>query len=73
MNIKEEIQKAREAHDAETSQVTKAYLHGFLCGLTWFESEIKRLRRAIEEHKKEKESWGIMHISDDKKLWDVLK
>jgi hypothetical protein len=72
MNIKSEIQKAREAYDAETSQVTKAYLHGFLCGLVYFEPEIKRLRKAIEDHINSPEL-SIEYRACDRKLWEVLE
>jgi hypothetical protein len=72
MNIKNEIQKAREAYDAEKSQVTKAYLHGFLCGLVYFEPEINRLRKAIEDHNSSRESL-LEHRACDRKLWEILE
>jgi hypothetical protein len=72
MNIKKEIQKAREAYDAETSQASKAYLHGFLCGLVYLEPEINRLRKAIEDHNSARESL-LEHRACDRKLWEVLE
>ena len=73
MNIEKEMEKAREAYDAETSQASKAYLQGFYYGLVHFVPEINRLRKAIEDHKKERESLTLNSTFDDKKLWEVLE
>jgi hypothetical protein len=70
MNIEKEIQKAREAYDAETSQASKAYLQGFYYGLVHFVPEIKRLRKTIEDHKNAR---PINYTVSDMKLWEVLK
>jgi hypothetical protein len=72
MNIEKEMEKAREAYNAETSQVSKAYLQGFYYGLVHFVPEIKRLCKAIEEHNSTRESL-LEHRACDKKLWEVLK
>jgi hypothetical protein len=73
MNIDEEIKAVRDSYDKAISHSEKAYCHGFLLGLHHCEPEIKRLRKAIEDHKQERESLTLNSTFDDKKLWEVLE
>jgi hypothetical protein len=73
MNIEKEIQAVRDSYDKAISQSEKSYCHGFLLGLHHCEPEIKRLRKAIEDHKQESDSDFCTYMQRDRRLWEVLE
>jgi hypothetical protein len=70
MNIDKEIKKACDAYDKLESSHSASIL--FACVINC-ESEIKRLRKAIEEHKKSVDAGFSVYSKIDMKLWEVLK
>jgi len=53
-----------DKHDIETCPY---------CKIDYLNQRILDLLDAIAHHKTEKEAFGLIHSTDDKELWEVLK